>query len=77
MPKLTKELKAVDVSRLTTPSLHFVGVVRGLALQVTPTGARSWTLWAIIGKKRRDMGRVPTHRSRWPLRTPKRVRPAS
>jgi integrase len=56
VPKLAKELKAVDVARLTTPGLHFVGVVRGLALQVTPTGARSWTLRAMIGSKRRDMG---------------------
>jgi integrase len=59
MPVLAKELKAVDVARLVTPGLHFVGVVRGLALQVTPTGSRSWTFRALIGGKRRDMGLGP------------------
>lgn len=56
MPKLARELGALAVSRLTKPGLHFVGGVPGLALQVTPTGARSWTLRAVIGGKRRDMG---------------------
>ncbi len=42
MPKLAKELKAIEVARLTTPGLYFVGVVPGLALQVTAAGARSW-----------------------------------
>jgi integrase len=56
MPKLAKELKALEVAKIATPGLHFVGVVPGLALQVTPGGARSWTLRAVIGGKRRDMG---------------------
>lgn len=56
MPKLAKELGALAVGRLTIPGLHFVGGVSGLALQVTPSGARSWTLRATIGGKRRDMG---------------------
>lgn len=56
MPKLAKELGALAVSRLTAPGLHFVGGVPGLALQVTPTGARSWCLRAMVGGKRRDMG---------------------
>jgi integrase len=56
MPKLAKELGALAVSKLTEPGLHFVGGVPGLALQVTPAGARSWTLRAVIGGKRRDMG---------------------
>ena len=56
MPKLAKELGALAVGRLTAPGLHFVGGVPGLALQVTPSGARSWTLRATIGGKRRDMG---------------------
>jgi integrase len=56
MPKLAKELGALAVGKLTAPGLHFVGVVPGLALQVTPTGARSWTLRLVIGGKRRDMG---------------------
>ena len=56
MPKLAKELGPLAVSNLTEPGLHFVGGVPGLALQVTPAGARSWTLRALIGGKRRDMG---------------------
>ena len=56
MPKLAKELGSLAVSNLTEPGLHFVGGVPGLALQVTPAGARSWTLRAVIGGKRRDMG---------------------
>jgi integrase len=56
MPKLAKELGPLEVRSLTAPGLHFVGGVAGLALQVTPTGARSWTLRAVVGGKRRDMG---------------------
>jgi len=56
MPKLAKELGPLAVGKLTDPGLHFVGGVPGLALQVTPAGARSWTLRATIGGKRRDMG---------------------
>lgn len=36
--------------------MHFVGGVAGLALQVLPSGGRSWVLRAMIGAKRRDMG---------------------
>lgn len=56
MPKLAKELGALAVGKLTAPGLHFVGVVPGLALQVTASGARSWTLRVVIAGKRRDMG---------------------
>ena len=56
MPKLAKEMGAVEVAALKTPGLYFVGGVQGLALQVTPAGARSWTLRAVVGGKRRDMG---------------------
>ncbi len=40
MPKLAKEIGALAVGNLADPGLHFVGVVPGLALQVTPAGAR-------------------------------------
>ena len=56
MARKAKELGALEVSRLDKPGLHFVGGVAGLALQVTPRGARSWVLRAMIGGKRRDMG---------------------
>ncbi|MDD5365335.1 MAG: integrase arm-type DNA-binding domain-containing protein [Gallionellaceae bacterium] len=56
MGKRAIELSALEVSRLAKPGLHFVGVVAGLALQVTATGARSWIMRIRIAGKRRDMG---------------------
>lgn len=56
MPKKATEMSALAISRLTTPGFHFVGGVAGLALQVEPTGGRSWILRATVGTKRRDMG---------------------
>lgn len=46
----------MQVARLKTPGLHFVGGVDGLALQIAPGGSRSWVLRARMGGKRRDMG---------------------
>ena len=51
-----KELGPLEVSRLVEPKLHFVGGVAGLALQITPTGARCWVLRVAVGGKRRHMG---------------------
>lgn len=56
MPRKAKELGPLAVKNLSTPGLHFVGEVPGLALQVLPTGARTWVLRATIGGRRRDMG---------------------
>lgn len=56
MARRADELGALVVSRITVPGLHFVGGVPGLALQVLPTGGRSWVLRMTIGTKRRDMG---------------------
>lgn len=56
MPKKAKELSAIEVQRLTAQGLHFVGGVAGLALQVLPSGGRSWVLRTKVGSKRRDMG---------------------
>lgn len=56
MPKVAKELSALAVSRLRTPGVHPVGVVPGLALQVSETGARSWVLRVMVGTRRRWMG---------------------
>jgi integrase len=58
MPKVTKELQAIEVARLKHDGLHMVGVVPGLALQVKQ-GSRSWVLRAMVGGKRRDMGLGP------------------
>ena len=56
MAKKAKELTALAVKQLSEPGLHFVGGVSGLAIQVLPTGARTWVLRARMGGKRRDMG---------------------
>ena len=56
MPKVAKELKAVEVKRLIKPGLHAVGGVSGLHLQVSKTGARSSVLRTIVGAKRKDVG---------------------
>ena len=56
MPRLAKELGALEVKRLTTPGLHAVGTVAGLRLLVKPTGARSWVLRTMIGARRAELG---------------------
>lgn len=56
MPKIARELSALEVSRLKAPGLVAVGVVPGLQLQIAATGARSWILRIKVGDRRRDMG---------------------
>lgn len=56
MPKIAKELSALEVKRLNDPGLHAVGGVSGLYLQVLPTGAKTWVLRTMIGGRRRAMG---------------------
>lgn len=56
MPKIAKELSALEVSRLKAPGFVSVGTPPGLSLQITPTGARSWILRVKVGDRRRDMG---------------------
>lgn len=56
MPKKAVELGPLDVKRLTKPGFHFVGGVAGLALQIVPSGAKSWVLRVMVGAKRRKMG---------------------
>ena len=56
MASRAEELRALVVAQLTKPGLHFVGGVPGLALQVLPTGGRTWVLRMVIGDRRRDMG---------------------
>ncbi|MDD5334477.1 MAG: integrase arm-type DNA-binding domain-containing protein [Rhodoferax sp.] len=59
MPKIARELSAMEINRLKAPGLVSVGGVPGLSFQITPTGARSWILRVKIGTKRRDMGLGP------------------
>jgi len=61
MPKVSQELTALDVKRLTHPGgrrnvLASVGGVPGLYLQLTPQSGRSWVLRTTVGATRRDIG---------------------
>jgi integrase len=62
MPKIAKELSALEVKRLNTPGWHAVGGVAGLLLQIRPPAkptaamARSWILRMRIGGKRQPVG---------------------
>jgi hypothetical protein len=44
MPRVAKELSAIEVKRLTQQGMHAVGGVAGLYLQVKSPNARSWIL---------------------------------
>lgn len=59
MPRLAKELSAVEVRRLSRPGLHAAGGVAGLLLRVSDTGAKYWILRTTIGGRRRDVGIGP------------------
>ena len=56
MPKIAKELRALDISRLSDPGHYTIGGVVGLYLYITPNGAKSWVLRTMIAGKRRHMG---------------------
>ncbi len=65
MPKIAKELSAIEVKRLCQPGWHAVGGVAGLLLQVRPpsvAGApvpRSWILRLRIAGERQVLGLGP------------------
>lgn len=56
MPKIARELSAAHVAKLVEPGFHPVGGCAGLALQIKPSGARSWVLRVMVGNKRREIG---------------------
>ena len=56
MPRIAKELGALEVKRLTEPGVYSVGGVPGLHLQVTGAGSRTWLLRIRVGDKRRELG---------------------
>lgn len=61
MPRVAKELSALDVKRLEHPGgrgnhLCPVGGVSGLYLQITPKAGRTWLLRVLVGGKRREIG---------------------
>lgn len=62
MPRVVKELSALDIKRLSHSerdrfnSTYSVGGVSGLLLQVTPKGGKTWILRTMVGAKRREIG---------------------
>lgn len=56
MPRKAKPLTPLAINKLQGQGLHFVGHVDGLGLHISPSGARSWILRAMVGGKRQDMG---------------------
>lgn len=61
MPRVAKELSALEVKRLHHPGTRgnatvAVGGVSGLLLQITPNGGRTWLLRVSVGGKRREIG---------------------
>lgn len=56
MPQKARELSPLEVRRLTRPGRWGVGGADGLALQITPAGARSWVLRLTIAGHQREMG---------------------
>ena len=56
MPKLVRELTALEVSRLNRSGHHAVGGVSGLYLYVNDASARSWVLRIVVGDRRRHIG---------------------
>lgn len=55
MPKLPRELTAIEISRLRAEGAHAVGGVPGLYLQILG-GSRAWVLRFVAGTRRRRMG---------------------
>ena len=56
MPRVAKELSALEVKRLSESGFHAVGKVTGLGLMISPTGSKSWVLRVTYGNERRKMG---------------------
>jgi len=61
MPRIAKELSALEVKRLSYAGTGqnqtvAVGGVSGLLMQLTPNGGRSWVLRTLVGGKRKEFG---------------------
>lgn len=61
MPRVAKELSALEVKRLAHPGgagnrAAPVGGVPGLMLQLTPSGGKTWLLRTKVGERRREIG---------------------
>ncbi|RKF14184.1 site-specific integrase [Roseovarius spongiae] len=57
MPRRAKELKALEVKRLSKPGRHAVGgAPPGLSLSISQSGGKSWIFRVTIGDERRHIG---------------------
>lgn len=57
MPRVAKELSAVEVKRLSRPGMHAVGGVTGLVLQISQNGqSRHWIYRTTVAGTRRHIG---------------------
>lgn len=56
MPRIAKQLTAIEVKRIDKCGYHAVGGVPGLTLQVMPSGAKSWILRVMTAGRRREIG---------------------
>ncbi|WP_197488270.1 MULTISPECIES: Arm DNA-binding domain-containing protein [Methylomonas] len=54
MPKVAREMSALEVSRLNTPGHYGIGGVAGL--YVNDATAKSWVLRLMVGLQRRHIG---------------------
>lgn len=61
MPKKSKELSALSVSRIKATGRHSVGGVDGLCLNVE-SNSRVWILRAVVGKRLDKDGKLKPHR---------------
>ena len=61
MPKIARELSAIEIKRLSFPGGNSnvtvaVGGVSGLLMQLMPSGSKTWLLRTKVGDKRREIG---------------------
>ncbi|MDO8940616.1 MAG: integrase arm-type DNA-binding domain-containing protein [Methylicorpusculum sp.] len=56
MPKVAREMSALEVSRLNIPGHYAVGGVAGLYLYINDANAKSWVLRLMVGLQRRHIG---------------------
>lgn len=59
MPKIAKELSAMEIKRLNKPGRHAVGYIPGLLIVVKDSGSKSWMLRTMIGNRRCSIGLGP------------------
>jgi len=52
MPKIARELSAIEIRRLSSAGTYAVGGVKGLLLRVTRSGTKSWVLRYVTGEIR-------------------------